>query len=138
MNLPLPRQIADWFNKDGISHRSSWRIKFGGVVGKEAWVASIGIICLCVIAYRSADAFVQRGCFLGIIVLVLFAVCAMGFHGHVHPDQATLEGADMVAYLVTKNEYAMKGGDVPPVNGAIVSGGLGEPEPIDLGATVDE
>lgn len=132
--INLPRPIADLFHRVGISQKSSWRIRFGGVVGKEAWVGSIGIICLCVIAYHSRDAFVERGCFIGVIGLVIFTTFAMAFHGHAHPDQATLEGADMVAYLFTQKEYGMKGSTAVPEDGAVVSGGLGRRDPVDVDA----
>ena len=86
--------------------KSSWWIRFGGGVGKQAWVGSIGAVCLAATAWRCIDPFAQHGCFIGIIVVVIVTAYSIGFHGHKHPDQATLEGMDMVAYLHTQQEYA--------------------------------
>lgn len=124
-------ELEQFLSKLGISSKSLQRIRFGGVVGKEALVAVFVAIGLAVVARQTADPSVHRLCVYGLLLDAFLAIVAIGFHGHKHPFEATLEGAEVVAYRHVQQEFAMKGNkEIGPA--APTLEGLG-PKPISAG-----
>jgi hypothetical protein len=111
--------------KLGIRQRSIHRIRFGGVVGKQALVAFGGILVLAVVANKTSEPNLLWGCAIGGVALALCTITAMGFHGHKHPVEATLEGGEIIAWKHIEQNLAAKGlGELPSSNA--VAEGIGD------------
>lgn len=111
----LPKELNDLLGKFGVSRKSLQRIRFGGVVGKEALVGFGAMVALVVVAVRASSSVLLWGCLGAIILVSLFTISAMAFHGHKHPAEATLEGAEVVAWQHLQHELAAKEmGEIPP------------------------
>jgi hypothetical protein len=118
-NMPkLPKELLQWLQKLGIDQKSLMRIRFGGVIGKQALVGVVGVGGLVVVAAR-ADGLLLWGSLIGIFVLTILVVLAIGIHGHRHPLEATLEGGEVVVLQHLRQELAAKGAgqlpSLPPV-----------------------
>jgi hypothetical protein len=87
------------------------KFRFGGVIGKEALTAIVALAVLGIIAFRvgKENVYLLWGCLVGVVLITLSAVIAMGFHGHKHPLEATLEGGEMVILQQLRQEVAAKG-----------------------------
>jgi|SRR5882724_1772857 len=93
----------------GLKPGSLYKIRFGGVVGKIAFVTSALITPAIVMAYKATAAAIQLYC-LGYGALVgVLGIGAIVFYGHKHPLEATLEGSQIVALKELQNQYAAKG-----------------------------
>jgi len=91
------------------------KIRFGGVVGKQALVAVGGLAGLVVVAFKASDTRLLWGCLIGILLLALMVVVAIGIHGHQHPLEATLEGGEIVVVEQIRHDMAAKGvAAIPP------------------------
>jgi hypothetical protein len=114
--VKLPKELSELLGKFGIDQKSLMRIRFGGVVGKQALVGVIGVAGIVYIASRpGTNSTVLAGCLIGIFVLTIFIVLAIGIHGHQHPIEATLEGGEIVVVQHLKQEFAAKGlGHITP------------------------
>lgn len=65
-------------------------------MGKQALVAIAGILVLGAAIWRIDSVAIQTVC-VGLIFLVaLMGLFTISFHGHRHPVEATLEGAEIV------------------------------------------
>lgn len=82
-------------------------------MGKQALISVSGIIGLGFLAYRTTDSSLHWGCLIGILALGFFGLGAVGFHGHKHPIEATLEGGEVVAWQ--QIQHAMAAKDMPRV-----------------------
>jgi hypothetical protein len=101
--------IEELLSKLGLKPGSLYKVRFGGVVGKIAFVSIALVAPAVVVAYRTADNTVQLCC-LGYGALVgILSIGAMLFYGHKHPLEATLEGSQIVALKELQNQYAAKG-----------------------------
>ncbi len=101
--------LEDLLSKLGLKPGSLYKIRFGGVVGKIAFVSSALVAPAVVVGYKTADNTVQLCC-LGYGTLVgILSIGAMVFYGHKHPLEATLEGSEIVALKELQNQYAAKG-----------------------------
>ena len=101
--------LEDLLSKLGLKPGSLYKIRFGGVVGKIAFVSFALVAPAIVVAYKTADNTVQLCC-LGYAALVGFlSIGGMVFYGHKHPLEATLEGIEIVALQELQNQYAAKG-----------------------------
>ena len=111
---PLPKEFSDFFGRFGISQKSLQRIRFGGVVGKEALVGFATLLALAIVALKAGSTILLWGCLAAIVIVSLFTIGAMAFHGHKHPVEATLEGGEIVALQHLQQEFAAKGvGEIP-------------------------
>jgi hypothetical protein len=111
----LPKDLSEWLAKFGVDKKSSMKIRFGGVVGKQALVGVMGVAGIVYVASKSgANAALLAGCLAGIFVLTIAVVLAIGIHGHQHPVEATLEGGEIVVVEHLRQEIAAKGmGQIP-------------------------
>src|SRR6266478_1990536 len=106
----LPKELSEWLGKFGIDQKSLMRIRFGGVVGKQALVGVLGVAGIVYVASRSGtNGALLAGCLLAIFVLTIVIVVAIGIHGHQHPVEATLEGGEIVVVQHLRQEIAAKG-----------------------------
>ncbi len=73
------------------------KIKFGGVVGKQTLLGLIGAGALAVIAWRADPRYAW---ILGICAaILLLTVAVLNFvYADKHPGEATLEGAEIIAF----------------------------------------
>ena len=122
-----PKDFAEFLSSIGISKRSLQRVKFGGVVGKQALVGVAALIPLAVIAWKSEGSIsLLWGCLTVLFLICFSTVFAIGFHGHQHPEQATLEGAEIVMLQHLQNVVSAKGAGEIPVSGTIMEGSVGD------------
>lgn len=123
----IPNEFQTILAKLGIGQQSIHRIRFGGVVGKQALVTFGGLLGLAVLAFKAHDLILQWGCLIAIGVVTMYGITAMGFHGHKHPVEATLEGAEIIAWKHIQQGLAIKGaGDVMATPGIVE--GMGGPK----------
>jgi hypothetical protein len=126
-------ELEQFLSKLGISTKTLQRIRFGGVVGKQALVAVFVALGLAAVATRTTDPGVLALCVYGLLADAFLAIAAIAFHGHQHPFEATLEGAEVVAYQHVQQELAAKGQKVV-VSAPPVLEGLGH-KPITAGSS---
>jgi hypothetical protein len=105
----LKVELDKFLSKLGLSSKSLLRVRFGGVVGKQALVAVFVAIGLTVVSRQTTDPNVLRLCIYGLLVDAFFGFAVIAFHGHKHPLEATLEGGEVVAYRHVQQELAAKG-----------------------------
>jgi|SRR6266850_497551 len=112
----LPKELSEWLGKFGIDQKSLMRIRFGGVIGKQALVGVLGVAGIVYVASRSGtNSTLLAGCLIGIFVLTIVVVVAIGVQGDRHPVEATLEGGEIVVVQHLRQEFAAKGmGSIPP------------------------
>jgi len=91
-------------------------------VGKQALVAGLALAGLAAIAVKAGSSLVLWGCLGSITLIAVVAIVAMGFHGHKHPLEATLEGGEIVAWQHLKHELAAKGVDQFPTDSPVLEG----------------
>jgi hypothetical protein len=113
--MTLPKEFTDLLNRFGIDRKSLTRIRFGGVIGKQALVGIGGIAGLIAVALKADNLYLLWGCLIGIFILTMGVIFAIGMHGHQHPLEATLEGGEIVVMEHLKHQQgAIKGvGEVP-------------------------
>jgi hypothetical protein len=113
---------GDWgaiFSRLGISSDFAQKVRFRGPVGK---IALVGVICLLGlggIGIRSSNVTVELGC---AALVTLVALCIVGgilWYSHIHPEQATLEGMEVIV-LHQQKAWAAKGRIGPPPSGPII------------------
>jgi hypothetical protein len=112
----LPKELIEWLGKFGINQKSLMKVRFGGVIGKQALVGVLGVAGIVYVASRAGtNSTLLAGCLLGIFVLTIVIVVAIGIHGHQHPVEATLEGGEIVVVQHLRQEFAAKGmGQITP------------------------
>lgn len=118
-------ELEQFLGKLGVSTKVLQRIRFGGVVGKQALVAVFVALGLAAVAIRTSNPGVLTLCIYGLLADAFLAIVAIGFHGHKHPFEATLEGTEVVAYQHVQQQLAMKGAK-ELVAGPPVLEGLGQ------------
>jgi hypothetical protein len=98
------------------------RIKFGGVVGKQAFVTVVSVLSLGGAVWRIESVALQTACIVLAFAVAMTGLLCMSFYGHRHPVEATLEGTEMVAWqhqvlevLAAKAAPSIPEG--PPVSG---------------------
>jgi hypothetical protein len=93
------------------------KIRFGGVIGKQALVGISGMAVFIVVVLRTQNILLLWGCLAGTLLLSVSAIVAIAIHGHQHPVEATLEGGEIVVMQHLRHEMAAKGVDmdkIPP------------------------
>jgi len=101
--------LDELLSKLGLKPGSLYKIRFGGVVGKIAFVSSALVAPAVIVGYKTADTTVQLCCLGYGLLIGIMSVGAMLFYGHKHPLEATLEGSQIVALKELQNQYAAKG-----------------------------
>jgi hypothetical protein len=122
--MPLPKEFIDLFGKFGIDKKSLMKIRFGGVIGKQALVCISAMAVIIIVALRTQNILLLWGCLVGTFLLAVSAIVVIAIQGHNHPVEATLEGAEIVVMQHLKNEVAAKGvdGDKIPFTPPIMEG----------------
>jgi len=117
----LPKELTEWLTKFGIDQKSLARVRFGGVIGKQALVGIVGVGGLTYIASR-AEGVLLWGSLVAMFLVITVVVAAMGIHGHNHPLEATLEGGEVVVMQHLRQEVAAKGTETLPASPPIPEG----------------
>jgi hypothetical protein len=111
----FPKELADLLGRFGVTPKSLMKIRFGGVVGKQALIGFGGVLGIVLVASRAENNLLLWGCLAGIFVVTVGTVLAIGIHGHNHPIEATLEGGELVVMQHLRQEVAAKGMEnIPP------------------------
>ena len=97
-------------NQLGITEESAHKFKFGGIVGKVALIALVGLICSVGIA-KYTTGLIQLVLVLGAFATTLGIVGLVLRFGAKHPISATLEGTEVI--LWQQQVIATKFGEVP-------------------------
>lgn len=103
--------VEELLSRAGLSSSLLQKVRFRGPVGK---LALVGVSCFLVlggVGVRSSDAFVQGLCVTLATIVVLGIGGAILWYSHEHPDQATLEGMEVIVMQQQKfwAEAAAKG-----------------------------
>lgn len=88
----------------GIGISKKLQIQFGGIVGKTALVAISVAGSLAVVASRTHDPGVLYACVCALFLIAILTVGWILLYGHKHPMEATLEGAEIVAWQHVQHE----------------------------------
>jgi hypothetical protein len=115
--MPLPKEFINLFGKFGIDKKSLLKIRFGGVIGKQALVGISAMAVFIVVALKTQNILLLWGCLVGTFLLAVSAIVVIAIHGHNHPVEATLEGGEIVVMQHLRHEMAAKGVDadkIPP------------------------
>jgi hypothetical protein len=106
---PIKEELQDLLRKLGFKPNAFYRIRFGGVVGKLALIASAALATIAVVAYKGSGPYIQWGCLAVIAVLGLRGIQAITSYADKHPNEATLEGLEVLALKQLENQFAAKG-----------------------------
>lgn len=92
--IPESETLRSVLSLIGVAFR---KIKFGGVVGKQTILGIIGAVVLAAIAWRTDPKYAW---ILGIAALALVLTVAILNYTYAdrHPGEATLEGAEIIAF----------------------------------------
>jgi len=104
-----PNLIDRILSAAGMSRGSSYRIRFGGFVGKTAWICTVAELPVMVVAYRSTDTTIQLACLGAAIAIAVIGVIVASRFAEKNPTLAMLEGAQVVALQELQNQFAAKG-----------------------------
>lgn len=113
--MPLPKEIVDLLGKFGIDKKSLLKIRFGGVVGKQALVGISAMATIMVVVLKTQNILLLWGCLVAIFLLAVGAIITIAIQGHKHPLEATLEGAEIVVMQHLRHEMAAKGVDADKI-----------------------
>jgi hypothetical protein len=115
---PIKEELQNLLRKLGFKPSAVYRIRFGGVVGKLALIAFAALMAIAVVALRGSAPYIHWGCLAVIAFIGWRGIAAVSSYAEKHPDQATLEGLEVVA-LKQLEQFAAKGfpdiPDQPPV-----------------------
>lgn len=114
--------LSELLAKYGIDRRSLTRIKFGGVVGKQALVGIMGVVGLIAVVVKAESPYLLWGCGSGIFLLTIGTIISIAIHGHQHPLEATLEGGEIVVMQHLRGELAAKGMNQVPESSPMLEG----------------
>jgi hypothetical protein len=130
--MPDSQRVRKLLSQLGLSLQ---KIKFGGVVGKQTLLGVFGALALAVIAWRATP---QYAPLLGIIAgILLLTVVVLNFvYANRHPVEATLEGAEMVAFHY--QSMAAKNMPEPPSGTHVVPDPSGKPPLLNPPGGTDE
>lgn len=95
-------------------------------MGKQALISSVALIGLVIMAIKADSPMLQWGCLVAITVIGIFGMGAVGFHGHKHPIEATLEGGEVLAWKHLEQSIASKGSE-HIIGSPGVAEGIGRP-----------
>jgi hypothetical protein len=93
----------------GLSSDFAQKVRFRGPVGKLALVAVLCVLCLAAIAVKTSSPIVQGMCAVLAVVVALAVASGILWYSHKHPEQATLEGMEVVIMQQQKMWAAAKG-----------------------------
>ena len=113
----------------GLSSDFAQRVRFRGPVGK---LALIGVACFAVllaVGAKSSSATVQGMCAIMAVIVALALGGAILRYSDKHPDQATLEGMEVVIFHQQK-AWAAKGWTGEPPIGPVIPDPAGAPPQI--------
>jgi hypothetical protein len=101
--------LEEVLSRLGLKPGSVYKIRFGGIVGKIAFVSSALVAPAVVVGYRTTDSMVLLCCLGYSALMGVLGIGAILFFGHKHLLEATLEGSKIVALKELQNQYAAKG-----------------------------
>jgi hypothetical protein len=104
--------VGGILSRFGISSDFAQKVRFRGPVGKLALVGVICLVGLSGVGIRSSSSTIEALCAVLATVVVLSLVGAILWYSHAHPDQATLEGMEVVL-LYQQKAWATKGLEAP-------------------------
>jgi Ni,Fe-hydrogenase I cytochrome b subunit len=90
--------VESLMSRLGVSSKFAKRVKFGGIVGKLALLGIFGVISAATIGLKMSQPVMQLSAVAAVVLIVLFIGSGILLFGHKHPEQATLEGLEIVAW----------------------------------------
>jgi hypothetical protein len=108
--------LEELLSRAGLTSELLQKVRFGGPVGKLALLGIACVVGLCVIAFRTGNGTAGLCAVLATIVALAVAAGIL-WYSDKHPDQATLEGMELVVMQQQKfwAEAVAKGGTpLPP------------------------
>ena len=100
-------------NQIGLSSDFAQKVRFRGPVGKLALVAVLGVLGLAAVGVRSDSSTVQAICAILATLIALSVIGGILWYSDKHPEQATLEGMEVVMMQQQKMWAAAK--DLPRI-----------------------
>lgn len=95
----------------GISSSLLQKVRFKGPVGKLALIAAIALIALGGVGVRSSNEYIQGLCVILAAIIALGIGGAVLWYSHKHPQEATLEGLELVV-MQQQKAWAAKNVDL--------------------------
>ncbi len=106
---PIKEELQNLLRKLGLKPNALYRIRFGGVVGKVALIASAALAAIAVVAFKGSGPYILWGCLVAIALIGLRGIGAISSYAEKHPNEATLEGLEVLALKEIENQFAAKG-----------------------------
>jgi hypothetical protein len=106
---PIKEELQNLLRKLGFKPNALYRIRFGGVVGKLALIAFGALATIAVVAYKGSGPYIEWGCLAVIALIGLRGIGAISSYAEKHPNEATLEGLEVLALKELENQFAAKG-----------------------------
>lgn len=118
----IPKSLQEFLAGLGISEESIKQYKFGGIVGKVALIAIAGLAAAAGIA-KLTSGYVQAICVVTVLATVLFIVRWIFDYAEKHPQSATLEGTQIIAWQQQQILLAAQG-VTPPKDARLIASPL--------------
>ena len=117
--------VENLLSQLGITSSFAQKVRFRGPVGKLALVGVACLLTISVVGGRTSSSSIEGLCVVMAIVCVFFIGGGILWYSHTHPDQATLEGMEVVVYQQQK-AWAAKGWPEPDLRTPLVPNPNGE------------
>jgi hypothetical protein len=106
---PIKEELQGLLRKLGFKPNAFYRIRFGGVVGKLALIAFSALMAVAAVALKGSGLYIHWGCLAVIALIGLRGIAAVSSYAEKHPNEATLEGLEVVALKELETQFAAKG-----------------------------
>jgi hypothetical protein len=121
-----PNVLQALLSQAGFSSDFIQKVRFKGPVGKLALIGVCSIVGLGAVGIRTGNPTVAGLCAVLATIVALFIALAILWYSDKHPDQATLEGMEVIVYQQQK-AWAAKGWTGPPPSGPVIPDPSGTP-----------
>jgi hypothetical protein len=114
-----PNVFQSLLSQAGFSSDLVQKVRFKGPVGKIALIGIFCVVGLGGIGIRTGSATVAAACVISSAIVALAIVAGILWYSDKHPDQATMEGMEVIAYHQQK-AWASKGWTGYPPSGPLI------------------
>lgn len=126
MTHPIPNPLEELFSQLGLSSESVGKVKFGGIVGKVALIAIIGLAATVAGMTWAGNPWLKGGCLLIIPGTTIWIIRQILDYAERNPLPAVMDGAEMLIWQQQQVMLAAKN-LTPPKDSPIIPDPEGAP-----------
>jgi hypothetical protein len=127
--MNLPKNFDGLLSQFGIERKSLLKLRFGGVIGKQALMGISTVAGIAIVAIKTDNPILLWGCLGAMVFSCSLVVVLNAYHAHKHPNESIMEGSEIVLLQHLRNEMAAKGTKaIPPAENVLE--GIGTKKPL--------